>query len=219
MPRIKNEEEYEEEQGTTLKGYRQQNSNNTYTFFIDGEIGPPENYRDLIQTLRKASENDLIEIMLNTPGGRLDSAQSIINAIHMSSASVVGIVNVEACSAGSMIALQCPNLVILPDSILMLHPASYGTYGNSHDNKVFADFINKRIRILVNNYYKDFLSEKEIEELLTGKTFWMQEPEIIERLDRRQKVLQEQINESQEPVVQKHKVKAKKSTKKTQRGI
>jgi ATP-dependent protease ClpP protease subunit len=52
-----------------------------HNFYIYSDIGPPENYIDLIQTIRTADAHDHIYLHLNTGGGHLDTGIAIVSAI------------------------------------------------------------------------------------------------------------------------------------------
>ena len=65
----------------------------------------------------------------------------------------------------------------------MSHTATFGAYGvesNVYDNVVHS---RKQIHKLMRKYYKNFLTEEELDLMLQGKEFWMDAEEIIERLN------------------------------------
>jgi ATP-dependent protease ClpP protease subunit len=50
----------------------------THLVFLDEDITSPGNYRDVIHCLATCGENDNVNILINSSGGRADSAWSIM---------------------------------------------------------------------------------------------------------------------------------------------
>src|SRR5690606_39005948 len=55
---------------------------------------------------------------IDTPGGRLDAAQQIVDAIKVSEVPVFAFVNPRAFSAGAMIALATDGIYMAPGAVL-----------------------------------------------------------------------------------------------------
>ena len=53
----------------------------THLVFIDEEITGPSNYRDVIQVLATCGDNDSVNMIVNSEGGRTDSVWQIIEAM------------------------------------------------------------------------------------------------------------------------------------------
>jgi ATP-dependent protease ClpP protease subunit len=53
----------------------------THLVFIDDDITDPRNYRDVIHCLATCSENDSVNLLVNSSGGRTDSIWQIIEAM------------------------------------------------------------------------------------------------------------------------------------------
>ena len=77
---------------------------NSHLIFIDDDIGDPSMYRDVIHCLATCNENDNVNFLINSNGGRTDSIWQIIEAVKGcrgdASATVIG----SAYSAASMLA-------------------------------------------------------------------------------------------------------------------
>lgn len=86
---------------------------NYHSVFLDEDIAEPSEYRELISLLLSATELDTIDLIINNGGGRLDAARAVIEAIKNSSAVVKATIVGECHSAASMIALSCPEIVVL----------------------------------------------------------------------------------------------------------
>ncbi|WLW41291.1 hypothetical protein LPEKDOOE_00206 [Salmonella phage KKP 3953] len=63
---------------------------NEYTFFFDEELGSPDEYRDLSMILMQAGEDDEINLMINGPGGYVDTAAQLSNLIANCRGTVIG---------------------------------------------------------------------------------------------------------------------------------
>jgi ATP-dependent protease ClpP protease subunit len=158
--------------------------------FLDTEISEPSNYRDLISILFNAGENDVINIFINSPGGHLNSALSIIEGIKHSDSTVTGIIMGDCYSAASMIALNCHNIVVLDSANMMIHTASFGATGNTGNVKAYTDFTVKEIEKLLVSTYEGFLSKDEIDKIKTGVEIWLSAEDISKRMETRAKHLE-----------------------------
>lgn len=165
--------------------------------FLDEEILDPSYYRMVLQKLHSLEEGDHADIIINTSGGNLQSAISIINAIRFCQGRVTGVLNNEAASAGSLIALACPNLLVAPNSTLMIHSYSYGNFGKSNELLSNIHYFDDQIKKLMKELYAGFLTDKELEAVFEGKDFYFDTQEIIRRLENRQKFLERQDKEEQ----------------------
>ncbi|HET8689287.1 MAG TPA: ATP-dependent Clp protease proteolytic subunit [Methanosarcina sp.] len=173
-------------------------------FYINGPISDEEDYIDLIDSLYQGSPKETIYIHLNTPGGRLDIAMQILNAIKHSDCDIVGIADGEVASAGSLILFACPSIAVMPYSYVMLHDGSEGAGGKLNENLKQAQFSHRLLGKLYKEIYIPFFSEKEVEDVLEGKDIWVTSEEVKERITK----LQEQVE--QQPVEKKVRKNAKK---------
>lgn len=153
-----------------------------YNVMLDDDIGEPKKYRRLVNYLFNSTENDVFNITLNTQGGSLSGAIQIIEAIKATKASVSAIILGECHSAGSIIALNCHNIIVADSAHMMIHTASYGTGGNTGNVKKHVDFSTKMIDKLIDTTYKGFLNTTEIAEVKKGVEFWFDAKEITKRL-------------------------------------
>ena len=162
---------------------------NTHLVFIDEDITSPGNYRDIIHCLATCSENDNVNILINSSGGRTDSAWAIIEAMKGCRGDVAVTVLGAAYSAASMIACMADECYFAESSEMMLHTAHYGSIGTVPNVKGQTDFATRQINKLLDQAYKGFLTDKELEELKNGKEFWFDSEESQKRMVRRYKYL------------------------------
>lgn len=162
-----------------------------YEVFLDEELSEPSNYRELISVLFNASENDTITFYINTIGGSLATTLAIIEGIKHTNATVAGILMGETHSGGSMIAMYCPQLVILDSAEMMVHHASYGSHGTANNVARHAEFATRRVEALLDEAYAGFLTDEEITDVKKGVELWFTAAEIRERAEKRAEHLRE----------------------------
>lgn len=162
---------------------------NTHLVFLDEDITSPGNYRDVIHCLATCGENDNVNILINSSGGRADSAWSIIEAMKGCRGDVSVTVLGSAYSAASMIACMANECYIAESADFMLHTAHYGSIGTVPNVKNQTDFATKQINKLLDTCYTGFLTAKELDELKNGKEFWFDAEEAGKRMVKRYKYL------------------------------
>ena len=74
-------------------------THNKYEFNLDEDIKEPSYYRNLIEVLNNATEQDLVVLNINSGGGQLDSAISIIDALRNTRANTLAWISGSAYSA------------------------------------------------------------------------------------------------------------------------
>ena len=173
-------------------------THNKFEFNLDEDIKEPSYYRNLIEVLNNATEQDLVVLNINSGGGHLDSAISIIDALRNTRANTLAWISGSAYSAAGIIALSCQNLEVGEFATLMCHNSQYGLGGYTTDIKDRAVFEHKMISKIMHSVYKHFLSVDEVEAVLSNKTIWMDADEIIERLSYMQEKFQEEFEQEME---------------------
>lgn len=165
---------------------------------ITGEIGEPENYRDVIAALNEAKEEDTVNFIINSGGGLDSTATEIVAAMGSTEAKTCATIAGDCCSAATLLFLMADDVSIGEDVCFMVHNATYGSYGKAEDVKSRVEFIDKQCRSLMHRYYKGFMSEEEIEQAISGKEFWMDRDEVILRLKRRSELFAKEQDEVKE---------------------
>ena len=161
----------------------------THLVFIDDAITDPCNYRDVIHCLATCSENDSVNLLVNSSGGRTDSIWQIIEAMKGCRGDVSVTVIGAAYSAASMLACMAPECYIADSAEFMLHTAHYGSIGTVPNVKGQTEFATRQINKLLDQAYKGFLTDKELDELKNGKEFWFDTEESGKRMTKRYKYL------------------------------
>lgn len=156
----------------------------TFYILLDEEIKAPSYYRNAYQTLRQAGEGETVELIISSPGGVLTSAIIFKNLIEECRAEVVGVLEGEAFSAGSLILLSCPTIHIKPYSTLMCHSAAFGSSGIVQQVRDHVDFTGRHAEAVMEDVYRDFLSAQEFEDLKRGVEIWLDYDQINSRLEK-----------------------------------
>lgn len=155
-----------------------------YRIWLDEQIKEPQYYRRALEVLETAGEDDYVFIHVDTTGGHVGTAVKLINAIRNSSATVMGVLEHRAYSAGSMILLACPRIMVKPYATLMAHSVSVGAGGDLQKLMDYGNFLKKETDRLIEDVYTGFLSPSEIEAVKLGSSeIWLTDSEILDRLD------------------------------------
>ena len=167
-----------------------------HTIYLDEELVAPSDWRQELEVIRTAQEGDVVNLRINCAGGSDVVMGALVKAIAETKAHVVGHIEHMCCSAATIIFLACHSYVVSDDCEFMVHTASLGYGGKQNNFYEFSTFNNKANERLMKKYYKDFLTEDEINQALKGADFWFDSEEVIKRLENRDKVRQEsQIEE------------------------
>ena len=75
---------------------------NKFEFNLDEDIKEPSYYRNLIEVLNNATEQDLVVLNINSGGGMLDSAISIIDSLRNTRANTLAWISGSAYSAAGL---------------------------------------------------------------------------------------------------------------------
>ena len=172
---------------------------NHFTVWFTNSIEDVSFYDHVLHLLYMAEEGDVIDLMISSYGGSLDTLLALRSAIGVSQAQVTGHLLANASSAAGMLLLSCHNFVVNEFATFHAHTASYGSYGKTDDVKSQVDFITKQTEEIVRSVYKFILDDTEIQKLLDGKEFYFDHREISSRLALRE---QKRMEEAQEEAVQ-----------------
>lgn len=86
-------------------------------------------------------EVDTIELRINSYGGSVFEAVTMMNALRSHSARVVAVVEGLAASAASFLAVSADETIVMPSSRMMLHAAWGVGIGNAADLRALADLL------------------------------------------------------------------------------
>ena len=171
-----------------------------YSVSIIDTIETMSDVEDVLFTLGIAEEQDTVTINLNCNGGNAYVGDSIIHAMNNCKAPVRVIASGVVASFATFILLEANQFEISPFCEILCHSASFGSYGKMHDTKEHVDFSYKQCKRLLEHYYRHFLTEDEIEDMVVNKReIWMDADEFVTRYEKRnQAYLEEQSEENNE---------------------
>lgn len=142
-----------------------------YVDLID-PIDEPGMYQREFEILRSARRTDQVFITINTPGGRLDTAVHLIDAIQQCKGKVTARLVGDGFSAGSLIFLACKNKQVGRFGSLMLHRESGGIIGKGSDTEKQMEYQKKYMNEVYAEVYSPYLNEKDMDRLMDGTDLW-----------------------------------------------
>jgi ATP-dependent protease ClpP protease subunit len=168
-----------------------------FDVFLDSNIEEPSEYRELLSVLFNATDDDTVNIFINSNGGHLDTALAIVEGLKSTSAHVTAVI-IGAChSAASIISMYCHEVAVLDNAYSMVHTASYGTAGNTGNVKAHTEFTTRQVEKLLNDTYEGFLTKEELTKVKQGVELWFDADEIRARMKNRVKHLVGQLKKQQ----------------------
>jgi len=174
------EEENEEKPGFTPLN---QQLLETRTILLFGEIDM-DTARDITQQLLvlAAESDEPIKLIINSPGGHVESGDTIFDMIRFVKAPVKVIGTGWVASAGALIyaATEKENRFSLPNTRFLLHQPMGGARGQATDIAIEAEEILKMRRRLNETFARQTGQPVEKVEEDTDRNFWMSANEAKE---------------------------------------
>lgn len=150
-----------------------------YIDLIEAVVEPAEYVREF-KILRQARRGDKVYLTVNTPGGRLDTAVQLIDAIEQCKGNVYARLAGDGFSAGSLIFLSCKNKEVGKFGSLMLHRESGGLIGKGSDTEKQMDYNKRYINEVYTTVYGKYLDEDQMTALMKGEDLWFTTSETKE---------------------------------------
>ena len=101
------------------------------TVQLVGEIGPITQYLELLEVLDTATENDEVEIMIDTPGGDVYTTSTIVERMENCRGNVITTASGLVASAGSFLWFYGKEKRVNRWAKFMIHCSSHGDFGRS----------------------------------------------------------------------------------------
>jgi len=172
-----------------------------YIATINDAFEDSRQFEDLVRVLENARQGDFVEIRLTTPGGTLESVLPLLAAMDATHAQVVVHAISDVSSAGTLVLLAADDAYINPYITIMFHQPRFGTAGPSSSVEALVNHTMKSSKALLQDYYKDFFSTEEIEQMLAGRDFYMDKDEFDERYEYRIAIREERAKDMEEKLV------------------
>jgi ATP-dependent protease ClpP protease subunit len=168
-----------------------------YTFRVVEEFEHLDQFEYIVDAFREASEDDVIIIDLASPGGSLEAIIPLLNAIkNRHCLFVVNIIS-DIASAATFLPMLADQVNLNDYVTIMLHNVSYGMQGSAASNNSYVMHTTSLTKEIISEFYKGFLTEVELKEILSDGTRYMNKQEFIGRFYNRLVALgmQEPIHE------------------------
>jgi len=161
--------------------FEEQISTKEYNIYLHNDVDHTESYLEIYEILRKANKGDIINLYMNSYGGYLDTAVTFTRFMDSCKGKIIGHLDV-ACSAMGMIALHCDEIILGNNSYFQAHNFKGGSGGSGREMRDKQKFDDRYFPNLVENVYKGFLTDKELEELPDDANIWLTADELVPRL-------------------------------------
>ena len=125
--------------------------NNVYELYIYDEIKPDRvNWEgELVESKTDAlkikadidaiPDGSTINVYINSNGGDVKTGLAIYSQLARKQCRKTGYVDSFACSIASVILMACDHIIMYPSSLMMIHCASGGFYGNADEHRAYAN--------------------------------------------------------------------------------
>jgi len=171
-----------------------------YEFYISGQIEEPNTYIEWFDTIRHAKENDTVKLYINSYGGDMFTGIQFMRVLAETEALVICSVEGACMSAATMIFLCADQFEVTPHSMFMFHNYSGGAFGKGGEMYGQIQHERRWSETLLNEIYEGFLTAEEIKSLLDNKDIWMDVDEVIQRMEKRVKLLEAKAQEAEDEV-------------------
>lgn len=156
-----------------------------YNVYMTEQIDAPTTYNKLIHILNNAKAYEHITLHINNGGGYVDSGFMLIDAIKNCEAHVVAKLSGTVASIATVITLACDEVQCAPYLSFMIHNYSTSMSGKGHEVKAYQNFSDAELNRAFKEIYKGFLTDDEMQSVIDGTDMWMNEDEVMTRLDKR----------------------------------
>lgn len=152
---------------------------NVYIFSMTGD---KEDHIENLETIRNASAGDTVTVIISTPGGSVDLAESYIAAFEDSAADIITVAVGQIASAGCTVWLHGDIRRCNTRTNFMFHDVSVGWDGDPRLMKVRAEFFERHTQMLYTEDYPEILTPEEIHQIVTGGEVYLTGAEMHQRL-------------------------------------
>lgn len=155
-----------------------------YRMFIDAFGETERGLHEIFNTLWSAGDSDTLELRINSWGGFVKEGQNFFNVIRNKfNGRTTTILDSAGYSMGALLFCCGDTRIVMEQSDLMFHDYSGAAWGKGQEIESQVEHTKKHIRkffkeVIIGN---NFLTQKEFEDMLIGKDFWMDVQEMCQR--------------------------------------
>lgn len=138
--------------------------------------------RYFVENLAGVTQEQTVELYINSMGGDVKEALGIVNALKRCPAKVIAYVDGFAASAASVLTQAADEIYMPRNTCMMLHNARWVTEGNPKELRKSADDLEVINKSIINSYATragDKLSAKALQQILDEET-WLTAEQCIQ---------------------------------------
>ena len=156
-------------------------SYNIVDYFLSETIENKSDYYDFLRAVNATSQYDEIHIHINNYGGDLDAAIQMYHSLVRSGAKIVVYIEGACMSAATVVMMTADVIEFCPWSSIMIHAYSGGDIGKYQEIQSASQFHREWFSNFMNDVYGDFLTKKELAQVLGGKDLWLNADDAMNR--------------------------------------
>lgn len=146
---------------------------NIVDYFLSDSIEYKSDYYEFLRAVNSTTQFDEVHIHINCYGGDLDAAIQIYHSLARCPARICVYVEGACMSAATIIMMVADKIEFCPWSSIMIHAYSGGDFGKYQEIQSASEFHKQWFEQLMYDVYDDFLTKKELQQVLLGKDLWM----------------------------------------------
>lgn len=169
---------------------------NRFVVNITSDFDSSDTYDEIVALLSTATEVDEIIWNVSSYGGFVNSLQMLLGWKAMCPAHQTHVLHSNADSCASVFFLSDADQYIVGDGATMfLHEIQAGVSGTTSNMIRHMEHLKETNESFIKKSYQDFVSEEEMNQILTGVELFFTADQIRERLQQREQKRQEEAQE------------------------
>ena len=169
---------------------------NRFVINITSDFDSSDTYDEVVALLSTATESDEIVWNVSSYGGFVNSLQMLMGWKAMCPAHQTHVLHSNADSCASVFFLSDADQYIVGDGATMfLHEIQAGVSGTTSNMIRHMEHLKETNESFIKKSYQDFVSEEEMNQILTGVELFFTADQIRERLQQREQKRQEEVQE------------------------
>lgn len=153
----------------------------TYRADLYGYIESTSQFADMITVMNLMTEEDEFILNLSSGGGLVDATDTFLHAVRGTKGHFHVVATGNVSSAASIILLHADSFELSDGFSSLIHCGSIGSGGNFNTYRKETAFYNAFTEKNIRSSYEGFFTEKELDDILDGKDFWLDAEQWIER--------------------------------------
>lgn len=169
---------------------------NRFVVNITSDFDSSDTYDEIVALLSTATESDEIVWNVSSYGGFVNSLQMLLGWKAMCPAHQTHVLHSNADSCASVFFLSDADQYIVGDGATMfLHEIQAGVSGTTSNMIRHVEHLKETNESFIKKSYQDFVSEEEMNQILTGVELFFTANQIRDRLQQREQKRQEEAQE------------------------